>query len=151
MTFYVRADDINFTEDSIENVQNTFWIPEIDGEHWNEDGVMDDNFGEKAQRNYEIEKLREKYTASKKVGTTHYEKLEQCTYKNDEAQKQFLRDIEEAELDLKLQCKNKYDDRLDILFINEDRVGRDPETREDVDDYYSFRDLNKCQREEIPD
>ena len=149
MTFYVRADDINFTEDSIENVQNTFWIPEIDGEHWNEDGVMDDNFGEKAQRNYEIEQLRDKYTAVKKVGTTHYEKLEQTTYKDFGA---FIKEIVENDLDLKLECKNKYDDRLDILYCDpSDKRGRDPVSGYDPDIHYSFRDLNKCQKEQTDD
>jgi hypothetical protein len=152
MTFYAHSDIINFSVDDTENVPNTFWNPEIDGDHWTESGVMDDNFGENAKRNNDIELLRAKYTAEKKSGGVWYEKQRQHTYKSKKAQKQFLKEIEESGLDLKLQCKNKYDDRLDILYCDpNNKHGRDPSTQEDPDDYYSFRDLNKYQKEEVPD
>ena len=146
MTSNAHAEHISFCDEP-----NIFWFDERDGDHYTENGVVDNDCGRTKRRNDTIERIREKHTADKKVGTTHYEKLEQYTYKSKEAYKQFLREIEEKGLDLKLECKNKFEDQLDYLFIDDQKVGRDPATKEDLDNYYSFKDLNKCEREEASD
>jgi hypothetical protein len=145
MTFNVHADLISFCDNDL------FWDDERDGDHYTENGVVDNNCGEVKERNDRIESLREKYTAPKKSRGISYEDIGQYTYKDEKARQQFLKEIEQQGLDLKLECKQTYEDRLDYLFVEDQKVGRDPVTKEDPDIHYSFRDLDRCQKEEEED
>ena len=144
MTSNVHADNISLCDD-------LFWYEECDGDHYTENGVVDNNCGKVKERNDRIERIREKYTAPRKSRSISYENTGQYTYKDENARKQFLKEIEEEELDLKLECKQTSEDRLDYLFIDHQKVGRDPVTKEDPDIHYSFRDLDKCEKEEEED
>ena len=144
MTTNLHADLISFCDD-------LFWDDERDGDHYAENGVVDNNCGKVKERNDFIERIRDKYTAPRKSRYVSYENTGQYTYKGENARKQFLKEIEEKGLDLKLECKQTSEDRLNYLFIDDQKVGRNPVTKEDPDIHYSFRDLDKCQKEEEED
>ena len=147
MSFKTHAEHISFCYEP----ENIFWSEEFDGDHYSENGVVDNNCGEVKQRNDTIEKIREKYTKEKKPRNDYYEKHAQRTYKSKEHYRKFLQEIEEKQLDLKLECKQTYEDRLDYLFVDDQKVGRNPVTKQDPDIHYSFGDLDKCEKEEHED
>ena len=147
MSFYAHAEHIRFCDE----IADVFWYDDIDGDHYTENGVVDNNCGEVKQRNEIIENTRDKYTADKKARNDYYEKHAQRTYKSEDDRRKFLQEIEQKGLDLKLECKQTYEDRLDYLFVDDQKVGRDPKTGEDPDIHYSFRDFNKCEKEEHED
>jgi hypothetical protein len=116
---------------------------------WTED---DDKLIEKEERNNKIQKIRECYLSDTKTDKSHnYENLGGYGYKSSAHKELFLENVEAAKLTRKYHNGRSHEDKLDYLFVDENRVGRDPVTQEDVDEYYSFKDLNKCQREKPED
>jgi hypothetical protein len=147
-----HANHINFNSLSIDEVPNNFWDEGLDGDHYLESGVCDNDSKETKDRNVAIAEIREKYLASRKVGNAYYEQQSQYTYKSLEDYKKFLQEIEDKGLDIKAEPRTPYEDKLDVLYYKpEEKLGRDPATGEDPDIYYSFKDLNKCQKEKLED
>lgn len=149
----VNAHDshINLTDEEYPTV-DVFWDEDVDGDHYTENGVCDNNCGKTKERNDTIEQIRDKHSAEKKVGRDYYEKHSSWTYRSLEDRDNFFKEIEEKDLCIKAEPRAPFQDKLDILYCepNEKR-GRDPVTKEDPDIYYSFKDLNKCQKEEQED
>jgi hypothetical protein len=99
--------------------------------------ILDDDYGKNKNRNDTIENIRDKYIG--KSRKHYYEHLGESTYKSPQAYRQFL----EVE-------------RLGLIRKPEKVVGRGIKTKRynadaDTDLYYSFKDLNKCQKEETFD
>jgi hypothetical protein len=146
-----HADHINFNDEDY-STTDVFWNEEVDGDHYTENGVVDNNCDKTKERNDTIEQIRDKYSAEKKIGLDYYEKHSQRTYKSLEDYKEFFKEVEDKELCIKAEPRTPFQDKLDILYYgpNEKR-GRDPVTRKDPDIYYSFKALNRCQKEEQED
>ena len=143
-----HANHINFNEDRTE----VFWNEETDGDHYLESGVCDNDFGKNKSRNDAIEGLRDTYSADRKIGNAYYEQQRQSTYRSLEDYRKFLQEIEDRGLCIKAKPVTTYQDKLDILYCDpNDKRGLDPVTKDDPDIYFSFRDLNKFQREEEED
>jgi hypothetical protein len=100
--------------------------------------ILDDNYGKNKERNDTIQKIRDKYM--KKNRGHHYEHLGDCTYKNPDAYKQFLEEILRCGVPRTTQEVQAGGIRAKQYTSNAD-----------TDLYYSFKDLNKCQKEGIPD
>jgi hypothetical protein len=100
--------------------------------------ILDDNYGKNKERNDTIQKIRVKYM--KKNRGHHYEHLGDCTYKNPDAYKQFLEEILRCGVPRTTQEVQAGGIRAKQYTSNAD-----------TDLYYSFKDLNKCQKEGIPD
>ena len=76
------------------DTNEVYWSQKRDGNHLNEDGVFDDNFGEVEERNELIAKIRDKYLKQTKVGRSSYEKLGNYFYKSIESYKKFIDEVE---------------------------------------------------------
>jgi len=100
-------------------------------------------------RNNEIFELRNKQLSETKTGRDYYEKHAQYNYKTQKAKEQFLKEVEDKGLDRKDKHKPVFYDGLDVLYYRpNEKLGRDPVTKEDPDIFFSSKDLNKCQKEE---
>jgi hypothetical protein len=145
-----HANHINFNDD--EYATDIFWLEDIDGDHYLENGVCDNNCGKTKERNDAIEQKRDKYSAEKKIGRDYYEKHSSWTYKSSEDRNKFFNEIEDEGLCIKTEPKKSFQDKLDILYCEpSEKRGRDPVTKDDPDIYYSFKDLNRSQKEEQED
>lgn len=143
-----HLDVINFSDEEETATESIFWNEEVDGNHYTESGMMDNNCGENAIRCNKIEEIRDKYTAPKKVGRDWYEKHNQFTYRSFEDYKKCMKEIEDKGLSIKAEPRKPPVDIVSILWRDpNDKRGRDPATGEDPDDYYSKKDLNKYQKD----
>ena len=103
-------------------------------------------------RNYAIAVIRDKYLAKSKRGPKGYERQANYYYESPEAYRAFLREVEQKGL-VREKTPSEIK-RLDTSTKHLFELGLIKGTNTeglDEDDFYSFKDLNRFQKEEIPD
>jgi hypothetical protein len=100
-------------------------------------------------RNFAIAEIRDKYLSKTKRGQKYYEKQANHFYENDEAYQAFLKEVEQKGHVRKAE-KKKLGDNTKQLFELGLIKGTNAEGL-DEDNFYSLKDLDRFQREEVLD
>jgi hypothetical protein len=109
MTFNAHETQINFADEDYPTI-DVFWNEDVDGNHYTENGVVDNDCGENKIRCDAIEQTRNKYLAEKKLGHDYYEKHSLCTYKSLDDYRKCFKEIEEKGLCINAEPRTPFEE-----------------------------------------